>query len=292
MPTHTTPPRVALETTLLLHGVPHSSARALASEISTLVRSAGAIPALVAVIDGQPIVGATDAQLDHLLAVPSVAKINTASLGVTLHRKGHGATTVSTTMELAAGAGVRIFATGGLGGVHRGYGQHLDISTDLLALTRFPVAVVASGCKSILDVPSTRELLETLGVPVIGWQTDRFPAFYQRDGGVGVDARFDNLADMAGFIRHELVRTGRGLVVCNPIPVADEIPASQWLIWLAEAERRASAGKASGRDVTPAVLQAVHEISGGVTLRANIALVKNNAKLAAEIAVAMAVPMG
>lgn len=281
------PPRIALESTLLVHGVPKEAALPLAESLDVLVRSAGAQPALVAVIEGRGIVGVSRDQLQTLLSQPSVAKLNTSSLGVAMARKLSGATTVSTTMELAAGAGVRVFATGGLGGVHRGYGEHLDISTDLMALTRFPVAVVASGCKSILDVPSTRELLETLGVPVIGWQTDRFPAFYQRDGGVGVDARFDDVADLAAFARSELVRTGRGLVIANPIPAADEIPASQWLIWLAEAEQRARAEGARGRDVTPAILKAVHEISGGATLKANIALVKSNALLGARLAVAM-----
>lgn len=284
------PPRVALESTLLLHGVPKDAALPLADALDQLVRGAGAWPALVAVIGGRGVVGVSRDQLAGLLVQPAVAKLNTSSLGVALARKQSGATTVSTTMELAAAAGVRVFATGGLGGVHRGYGEHLDISTDLMALTRFPVAVVASGCKSILDVPSTRELLETLGVPVIGWQTDRFPAFYQRDGGVGVDARFDDMDELAAFARSELVRTGRGMVIANPIPVAAEIPASQWLMWLAEAEQRARAEGATGRDVTPAILNAVHAISGGATLKANIALVKSNALVAARLAVAMAAP--
>ncbi len=276
-------PRVALESTLLLHGVPKSAALGLHDELDAIVRGAGAQPALVAVINGQPTVGVSRAELEALLS-RGTPKLNTSSLGVSIFRGLSGATTVSTTMELAARAGVRVFATGGLGGVHRGYSQRLDISTDLFALTRFPVAVVASGCKSILDVPSTRELLETLGVPVIGWRTDRFPAFYQRDGGVGVDARFDDVSELGRFVRGELVRSGRGMIIANPVPEADEIPPSQWLMWLAEAEKRAAAGGAHGRDVTPALLAAVHEISGGATLRTNIALVKSNAELAGRVA--------
>lgn len=280
--------RVALETTLLLHGVPKAAALDLFDDLEAVVEREGARACTIGVLDGAGIVGLSRAQVRRLLEQPSVAKVNTSTLGLALARGLSGATTVSTTMELAAGAGIRVFATGGLGGVHRGYGQRLDISTDLLALTRFPVAVVASGSKSILDVPSTRELLETLGVPVVGWETDRFPAFYQRDSGVGLDGRFDDLGELAAYVRSELARTGRGLVVACPIPEADEIPASQWLAWLAEAELTAAREGASGRDVTPALLAAVHGISGGATLKANVALVKNNARLAARLAVALA----
>lgn len=279
--------RVALETTLLLHGVPRGEAMPLATELAAIVRKHGATPALVGVLKGQPVVGMTDAQLRELLAEADVPKLNTASLGVALARGGSGATTVSTTMELAAGAGVRVFATGGLGGVHRGLTQRLDISADLMAFTRFPVAVVTAGCKSLLDVINTREMLETLGVPVIGYRTDRFPAFYTRDGGVGVDARFDDAAELAKYLDRELNRTARGVVVCNPIPAADEIDAAKFDDWLKQAEAEAAAGGASGRSVTPAVLGALHRLSGGATLRANIALVKHNAGLAGELASAM-----
>lgn len=277
---------VALETTLLLHGVPRQAAMPLAAELAGIVRSGGATPALIGVLGGRPVVGLTDAELAQLLALPDVPKLNSAGLGIAMARGHSGATTVSTTMELAAAAGVRVFATGGLGGVHRGLANRLDISTDLMAFTRFPVAVVTAGCKSILDVINTREMLETLGVPVIGFRTDRFPAFYSRDGGVGVDARFDDLAELARFVERELNRTARGLVICNPVPAADEIPPAQFEKWLAAAQQEASA--ASGRDVTPAVLGALHRLSGGATLRTNIALVKHNAQVAAELAVRMA----
>lgn len=241
-------------------------------------------------VSGRPVAGMSDADLEVLLNAPpgEVPKLNTASLGLAVHRGGHGATTVSATMELAAGAGIRVFSTGGLGGVHRGLTQRLDISADLMAFTRFPVAVVASGCKSILDVANTREMLETLGVPVVGWRTDEFPAFYQRcvsGASCRVDARFENLDDLATFIDRELNRTHRGVVVCNPIAPEDEIPQDTWSGWLAEAERRAREAGAEGRDLTPVLLNSVHEISAGQTLRANIALVKSNVALGAALAV-------
>lgn len=224
-----------------------------------------------------------------MLAAGTTPKLNTGSLGAAVSRGTGGATTVSTTMELAAGMGIRVFATGGLGGVHKGLTQRLDISTDLLAFTRFPVAVVTAGCKSILDVINTRELLETLGVPVIGYRCDRFPAFYRRDGGVGVDARFDDAAELGRFVRHEMARTCRGVVICNPIPSEHELGEAKWNGWLAEAERRAVAAGAAGRDVTPAVLGALHSVSGGETLRANIELVKHNVAVGAQLAVAIGV---
>jgi pseudouridine-5'-phosphate glycosidase len=290
-------PRVALETTLLLHGVPRSSAAALARDLGAIVRSHGAEPALVGVLRGEPIVGLSDAQLAELIAMPpdQTPKLNTANLGVALARKLSGATTVSTTMELAAKAGVSVFATGGLGGVHpidvrAGTTPHLDISSDLVAFTRFPVAVVTAGTKSILDVHSTRELLETLGVPVVGYRTDYFPAFYRRatTPPISVDARFDDAGELAAFLRHELARTNRGVVVCNPIAPEHELPLADWNRWLAEANRAATGAGVTGRAVTPFLLGKVHELSGGATLRANIELVKANAGLAAELAGKMA----
>jgi pseudouridylate synthase len=292
------PPRVALETTLLLHGVPRGAAMGLAGELAAVVRGAGAEPALVAVVQGRAVVGVTDEQLGELLATDAAAvpKLNTANLGVALALGRSGATTVSTTMELAAASGIRVFATGGLGGVHSGWQQDLDVSADLMALTRFPVAVVTAGVKSILDVAATREALETLGVPVVGWRTERFPAFYMREiggeKGPRVDQRFDEVGELARYVRSELARTGRGIVVANPILEADEISQADWGRWLAEAERRAAEVGVSGREVTPYVLGQLHEVSGGATLRANIALVKSNAHLAGELAAEMAIGRG
>lgn len=279
--------RVALETTLLVHGVPGDQAVPLARDLASIVRAAGAEPALVGVVRGKAVVGMSEADLASMLSAGTPPKLNSATLGVALARGQSGATTVSATMELAAAAGVRVFATGGLGGVHRGLAERLDISADLAAFTRFPVAVVTSGCKSLLDVVGTREMLETLGVPVVGWKTDRFPAFYQRDGGTAVDARFEDMAELAGFVRAELVRTGRGIVVCNAIPVAEELPGAKFAAWLKAAEAEASGARASGRDVTPAVLGSLHRLSGGATLKANLALVKDNARVAGELAAAL-----
>lgn len=279
----TAPARVALETTLLAHGVPRESAAGLASDLDGDVRSEGGTPAVVGVLEGRPIVGMTGEELARFLDAREIVKVNLANLGVALHRRQTAATTVSATMALASGAGVRVFATGGLGGIHRGEGA-LDVSSDLIALSRFPMAVVSSGVKSILDVESTREALETLGVPVAGFRTDRFPAFYQRESGAGVDARFDDADDLAAYLRSELAR-GRGcggVLVANPVPEADEIPRAEFDRWLKRAEKQASG--ASGRDATPATLAALHELSGGATLRANLALVRSNARLAAGLA--------
>lgn len=281
------PRSVALETTLLVHGVPKGEGMRLAADLAGVVKGRGANPCVVGVVAGVPTVGLTDQELATLLEAPSMPKANTANLGVLLHWGSHAATTVSTTMELSAAAGVRVFATGGLGGVHPDLACHLDVSSDLAAFTRFPVAVVTAGVKSLLDVVGTREVLETLGIPVIGFGTDRFPAFYLRESDAKVDARFDDVRALAEFVNAELRRTNRGVVVCNPIPTADEISARDWERWLDEAQQRGEDAGIRGRDVTPFILGALHEISGGATLRANVALVRNNAALAAEFAAVM-----
>lgn len=276
--------RLALETTILTHGVPRENALGLANELAAIARSHGATPALVGLFRGEPVVGMNDQQLREVLATPNVPKVNTSNLGVLMHRKQHGSTTVATTMELAAASGVRVFSTGGIGGVHKGYGTQLDISADLIALTRFPVAVVASGVKSILDVVATRELLETLGVPVVGFGCDEFPAFYLRSSGAKVDARFNDVDDLARFVDSEMNRTGRGVLVANPIPMADELPPDRFAAWLADAEREAR----PGREATPTTLAALHRLSGGATLQANLALIRSNTGLGARLASALA----
>ncbi len=278
---------VALETTLLIHGVPRESAASLAAELGTIIQQRGALPALVGVVGGIATVGITDSELGELLAADHIPKVNTANLGLALSQGVHAATTVSTTMEVAAAAGVRVFATGGLGGVHRGYGEHLDISADLAAFTRFPVAVVASGVKSILDVEATREVLESLGIPVVGYKTDRFPAFYLRESAAGVDARFEDVSSLASFVLAELARTSRGVLVCNPIPQEAELSREDWDRWLTDATRAAHDAGVKGRDMTPFLLAQLHTLSKGETLRANIELVKSNTALAAELAAAM-----
>jgi len=278
--------RLALETTILTHGVPREAAMPLARELAKISADNGAEPALVGVYRGQPIAGISDPQLEEILNSSDIPKANSANLGALLHRKSHASTTVAATMEIAASAGIRVFATGGIGGVHKGFAQHLDISADLIALTRFPVAVVASGVKSILDVVATRELLETLGVPVIGFQTSEFPAFYLRSSGASVDARFDDVADLGAFIASELRRTGRGMLIANPIPAASELPASQFAQWLAESEKAVGAA-ASGRNATPSLLGKLHELSGGRTLRANLELIRSNTALGARLAASL-----
>ncbi|MEM0983873.1 MAG: pseudouridine-5'-phosphate glycosidase [Planctomycetota bacterium] len=283
------PHDVALETTLLAHGVPREAAPALLDDLRAAVRegSGGASEGVaVGVVGGVPTVGITADELSGFLAGEPPIKVNTSNLSLAVHRGLDAATTVSTTMELAAGAGLRVFATGGIGGVHRGYGSRLDISSDLTALTRFPITVVASGVKSILDVVSTREALETLGVPVVGFRTDSFPAFYLRGSDAGVDARFDDASDLAAFVRLHTNRSNTGVLIANPIQEDAEIAESDWSSWLAEAEARA--GDADGRDATPAVLAALHEVSDGATLRANIALAISNARLAGAISGATA----
>jgi pseudouridine-5'-phosphate glycosidase len=279
------PGHVALETTLLYHGVPRGQGERLARELTEVVREAGAEPAFVGVFEGRPTTGLDWNELTEMLLAEHVEKANAANLGVLIHRGVHAATTVSATMELAAAAGVRVFATGGIGGAHRGFGERWDVSADLAALARFPIAVVTSGVKSLLDVESTREMLETLGVPAVGFGTDRFPAFYLRESTARVDARFDDEADLGRFVRSELERSGRGIVIANPVPAADEVAAPDWERWLKEAAARA--GGATGRDVTPAVLRHLHEVSGGATLRSNLALVRSNARLAAKVCAAM-----
>lgn len=279
------PGSVALETTLVIHGVPPGHGERLSRELTEIVAAQGVRPAFVGVHGGRPTVGLDFNELNDLFMAERVEKCNTANVGVLIHRGAHAATTVSTTMEFASAAGVRMFATGGIGGVHRGYASRLDISADLAAFTRFPVAVVTSGVKSLLDVESTREALETLGVPVVGFGTDVFPAFYLRESGAKVDARFDDVADLGAFLDGELKRTGRGIVVANPVPAAEAIAARDWERWHAEASE--AAARETGRDATPAILKHLHRVSDGATLRSNLALVRSNAELAAKLCRAM-----
>ncbi len=281
---------VALETTLLAHGVPSDRAEGLwrAMERAVEEGSRGAARgAVVGVVGGRAVVGMRDDEVMGMVRGGKVvAKLNTANLGLALARGETGATTVSATMEIAASAGVRVFATGGLGGLHwrRGSDDPLDVSADLLALARFPVCVVCSGVKAILDVVSTREALETLGVPVVGWRTDAFPAFYLRESGAGVDGRFDDEGELGKYVRDELARTGRGVVVVNAPPEEVAVERGEWEGWLGQAEEVAREKGVSGREVTPAVLAALHEVSGGRTLKANEALAVSNARVAGMVA--------
>ncbi len=281
-------PAVALETTLLVHGLPPDQALTVADQLDQAVTNGGSNPAIVGVVGGSPVVGMTRDELKLLLSQGPVPKLNTSILGHALFSRSHGATTVSTTTELACRAGVRVFATGGIGGVHKDSHLTHDISADLFALTRNRVAVVTSGCKNILDIRATREMLETLGVPVVGYQTDVFPAFYQRATDLPVDATFDDASELAAYIAFELARNQRGIVVANPIPASEEIAQDEWESWLNEAQSLPSVKAAAGRDATPALLTEVHRISKGRTVKANIALAVANASLAGRLAPALA----
>lgn len=275
---------VALETTLLAQGLPKGQGRPLAIELDTIITRHGATPATIGVLDGTPIVGMTHDELARFLDAPTIHKANTANLGPLIHQRATAATTVSATVALAARVGIRVMATGGLGGLHQGLAHHLDISPDLAALARHPVAVVCSGVKSTLDVPGTRELLETLGVPVLGFRTTTFPAFYLTHSDATVDATFDDAKDLAAFTRHHLAQVGTGVLIVQPVPDQHAIDPHQWAQWLETAQ--AQAHQARGRDATPAVLAGLHRVSDGRTLAANLALVRANAALAAQVAAA------
>jgi pseudouridylate synthase len=281
-------PVVALESTIISHGLPRPRNLEVARRLEASVREEGATPATIAVLDGRIRVGLDDDDLRHLAERTAIAKVSRRDLPVLLARGGDGATTVSATMIAAHMAGIGIFATGGIGGVHRGAAESFDISADLTELAKTPVQVVCAGAKAILDLPKTLEVLETLGVPVIGYATDTLPAFWCRSSGLELAARCDTPAAVAAAIRMQqtLGYPGGGLVA-NPIPEAaalsNEIVEQAITEALAMAERDAVAGS----DVTPYLLARLAEITNGASLEANIALVENNAKLAARIAVAM-----
>ncbi|MEO1584825.1 MAG: pseudouridine-5'-phosphate glycosidase [Planctomycetota bacterium] len=276
---------VALETTILAHGLPADRAPQIHRDLAQAVVGQGAEPCLIGVLRGRATAGMTEADLKDMLAADPVLKANRSNLGVMLRTGATAATTVSTTVEIAAAVGVCLMATGGIGGVHLGYADRLDISADLLAIASHPVAVVSSGCKNILDLAATREALETLGVPVVGYRTDSFPAFYQRQTDIPIDHAFDDPNELAAYIDAELRRTGRGIVVCNPIPAESEIPLETWQAWLAEAK---TSPAAAGRDATPQLLARVHHLSEGRTVDANIALALSNAALAGTLAAGLA----
>ncbi len=281
-------PVVALESTIISHGMPWPQNVDTALAVEAEVRAQGAVPATIAVLHGRLKAGLTREEIDTLgRAGASVAKASRRDLPLLVARGLHGATTVAATMIVAALAGIRVFATGGIGGVHRGAETSFDISADLQELAHTPVAVVCAGIKSILDLALTREYLETHGVPLIGFGTDRLPAFYSRDSGHGVDVRLDTAAEVAAVMRAQwgLGYPG-GLVVANPVPEAHAMPRERVDAAIAQALAEAQAQGISGRDSTPFLLQRVNELTGGQSLTANIQLVLNNARLAAQVAVA------
>jgi len=282
-------PVVALESTIISHGMPWPQNAETALRVQAEVRAAGAVPATTAVIDGRLCAGLDDGQIERLARAGSTTpKASRRDLPVLVAQGRSGTTTVAATMITAAAAGIRVFATGGIGGVHRGAAQTMDISADLLELARTPVAVVCAGAKSILDLPLTLEVLETHGVPVLGYRTDELPAFFCRSSGLKLDARLDNPADIAAVMRAQWNGSlgGGGLLVCNPIPEAHALPRAvvdaAIDTALAEAAQQGIAGKA----VTPFLLARVNALTGGNSLAANVELVLDNARLAAAIAVA------
>ncbi|WP_214371273.1 pseudouridine-5'-phosphate glycosidase [Pseudonocardia sp. H11422] len=279
---------VALESTLLAHGLPAPQNRAAADELEAAVRAHGAVPATVAVLDGVPRVGLDGAELDRVCG-GGLDKLSVRDLGVAVGLGGDGATTVAATAALAQAAGVQVFATGGLGGVHRGARDSWDISADLAALAGTAIVVVCSGVKSILDIAATLEVLETESVPVLGYRTDAFPGFYRRDSGHPVPWRVDEPAQVAAIWRaHRGLGSGAGLVLAQPVPAADELDGALHDRLLAEGLALLAERGVTGKDVTPALLEHFHAGSGGASLATNLALVKANAELAAQVAVELA----
>ena len=278
-------PLVALESTIITHGMPFPRNVETARAVEAAVREAGAVPATIAVMDGVLRIGLSDAELDDLAQRESVAKLSRADFAACLATGGTGATTVAATMIAARAAGIEVFATGGIGGVHRGWEQSLDISADLQELAQTPVTVVAAGAKAILDLPATFEVLETLGVPVIAYGQDNIPAFWSRDSGLPAPVRLDTAAGIAAAhrMRATLGLPG-GQLVTNPIPKEAEIPAVTLAPVILEALEDAKADRIAAKKVTPFLLDRIFRLTNGASLEANIALVLNNARLAAEIA--------
>ena len=284
-------PVVALESTLISHGLPYPQNLEVATASEAAVREAGAVPATVAIRDGRLLVGLGSADLEALAEAPAgtVRKAARPSLALALGDGGWAATTVSATMIAAHAAGVRVFATGGIGGVHRGAERTDDVSADLTALGRIPVAVVCAGAKSILDLPRTVERLETLGVPIYGYRCDEFPAFWRRSSGLELDQRFDELPALASAVReHWALGTGTGVVVANPVPEADEMDERAYDRALVRALERVEKQHIRGRAVTPALLETIQEATGGKATTTNIALLEHNATVAGALAVALA----
>ncbi|HEU6442258.1 MAG TPA: pseudouridine-5'-phosphate glycosidase [Microvirga sp.] len=282
-------PIVALESTIITHGMPYPQNVATAREVEALVRGNGAVPATIAIIAGRIKIGLSDEELEWLGTAKDVLKLSRADLPYAVASKRHGATTVAATMICAHLARIRVFATGGIGGVHQGVESTMDISADLDELARTPVAVVCAGAKAILDLPRTLEYLETRGVPVVGYRTDEFPAFWSRTSGLPIPIRLDTPEAIADLIQaKEALDLGGGVLVANPVPKADEIPAQEMKNFIDEAVAEAGRRGIAGKAVTPFLLSFLFGSTSGRSLATNIALVKNNAALAAHLAAALA----
>ncbi len=279
-------PAVALESTLITHGFAPPLNLEVAREMEATIRARGAQPRTIAILRGQIKIGLSDAELRSLANAPAARKCSTRDLGIAIAMGLDGSTTVAATMFLAARHGIAVFATGGIGGVHRGH--PFDVSADLTELARSPVTVVCAGAKALLDLPLTLEHLETLGVPVIGYQTDEFPAFYSRRSGLPVDICAASAADVARIVRaRRALGLPGGELVCVPVPADAELPREVAEAAIAEAQRRADAAGVRGAAATPFLLAEIARLTDGASVRANRALLVNNACVAAEIAIAL-----
>jgi pseudouridine-5'-phosphate glycosidase len=279
-------PVVALESTVIAHGLPRPQNLQTAHRLQEVVREGGAIPATIAIIDGKPSVGLNDDQINALANNSNIKKISTRDISIAVARGSNGATTVASTTWIAHRAGIKVFATGGIGGVHRG--SLPDVSADLPELARTPIIVVCSGAKIVLDLPATREWLETHAVSVVGYQCDELPAFYSRKSGLPIDARVESADDVANIYRAQRdLGIQSALLVVVPVPAQFEVPAEELQIVLTTALEDAEWKGVAGPALTPFLLSQMAERSGGSTLRANIALLENNARVAAEIASAV-----
>lgn len=282
-------PVVALETTVVTHGLPHPDGIAAALALEDEVRQSGATPATIGVLRGAIRIGISREELDELATTPDVCKTNLSNLAAVVASGGLGSTTVAATMWAAHMNGIRVFATGGIGGVHRGADETGDVSSDLTALGRVPVAVVCAGAKAILDLPRTVEMLETLGVPILGLETDDFPAFYRRSSGLRVDRRVDSIADLAAAVdAHFRLGLGTGVLVANPIPGPAEMPRDLYDQALQAALADMKAEGVRGRAVTPFLLDRLRVFTSGESVRTNLALLLHNARVAAQLATQLA----
>jgi len=278
-------PVVALESTVIAHGLPRPQNLETARAMEAAVREEGAIPATIAILAGRLVAGLSSEQLAAFAATDGIAKVSRADLAAVLATRQTGATTVAATMLIAARAGIRVFATGGIGGVHRGAELSFDISADLPEIARTPVAVVCAGAKAILDLPRTLEVLETLGVPVAGYRTDKFPAFFVEDSGLQLQSRVDTPSEAARLMQlHWQLGLTSGIVFCNPPPSASALGKREVDAWIAQALQAAAVAGIRGKSVTPYLLDYLAKASGGKTLETNIALLVNNARVAAQIA--------
>jgi pseudouridine-5'-phosphate glycosidase len=278
-------PVVALESTLISHGFPYPENLKVAGEMEEIIRGCGVVPATIAIIKGRIKVGLTRGELEFMATSKDILKASKRDLAVIVAKGLNGATTVAATMVVAERAGIKVFATGGIGGVHRGAEKTFDISADLQELARTPVVVVCSGAKAILDLPLTLEYLETMGVPVIGFGSEELPAFYCRESGLKVDYVVNNEKEAVGIIRAmQDLGLGGGMIITNPIPEEYALSTEYMNEMIEEAVRAAEKEGIKGKKITPYLLNKIKELTGGKSLKANIELVKNNARVAAKIA--------